>query len=158
MKIELKPATIQTVNNIKMFKCDMFDAEHRRQLRNAHRRLLVYGSAQNLGVEVGMAFDLNMNPLTKVIAGDETESFVSVPNQDVPYIVMHTHPANSILSGADLRQFAKQDNLVKAVIWLNRKSKQNFGNMSKTNFHLIRLILEKSLAEMLQMAFNDKHL
>lgn len=111
LKIELKPATIQTVNNIKMFKCDMFDAEHRRQLRNAHRRLLVYGSAQNLGVEVGMAFDLNMNPLTKVIAGDETESFVSVPNQDVPYIVMHTHPANSILSGADLRQFAKRDNL-----------------------------------------------
>ena len=62
-------------------------------------------------VEVGRAYDLNMKPLTKELTGAAERSTVSVPKQNVPYIVIHTHPDSNIFSQRDLSNFANNVNL-----------------------------------------------
>ena len=68
-------------------------------------------SKQPLGVEVGRAYDLNMKPLAKELTGAAERSTVSVPKQNVPYIVIHTHPDSNIFSQRDLSNFANNVNL-----------------------------------------------
>ena len=80
-------------------------------LENAHKRLLMTASKQPLGVEVGRAYDLNMKPLTKELTGAAERSTVSVPKQNVPYIVIHTNPDSNIFSQRDLSNFANNVNL-----------------------------------------------
>lgn len=109
--MEPKPVTMQSISNVKAFSCDTLDAAGQQQLKNAHKRLLMTASKQPLGVEVGRAYDLNMKPLTKELTGAAERSTVSVPKQNVPYIVIHTHPDSNIFSQRDLSNFANNVNL-----------------------------------------------
>lgn len=109
--MEPKPVTMQSISNVKAFSCDTLDAAGQQQLKNAHKRLLMTASKQPLGVEVGRAYDLNMKPLTKELTGAAERSRVSVPKQNVPYIVIHTHPDSNIFSQRDLSNFANNVNL-----------------------------------------------
>ena len=111
LNMEPKPVTMQSIANVKAFSCDTLDAAGQRQLQNAHKRLLMAASKQPLGVEVGRAYDLNMKPLTKELTGAAEHSTVSVPKQNVPYIVIHTHPDSNIFSQRDLSNFANNVNL-----------------------------------------------
>lgn len=109
--MEPKPVTMQSISNVKAFSCDTLDAAGQQQLKNAHKRLLMTASKHPLGVEVGRAYDLNMKPLTKELTGAAERSTVSVPKQNVPYIVIHTHPNSNIFSQRDLSNFANNVNL-----------------------------------------------
>ena len=111
LNMEPKPVTMQSISNVKSFSCDTLDAAGQQQLKNAHKRLLMTASKQPLGVEVGRAYDLNMKPLTKELTGAAERSTVSVPKQNVPYIVIHTHPDSNIFSQRDLSNFANNVNL-----------------------------------------------
>lgn len=111
LNMEPKPVTMQSISNVKAFSCDTLDASGQQQLKNAHKRLLMTASKQPLGVEVGRAYDLNMKPLTKELTGAAERSTVSVPKQNVPYIVIHTHPDSNIFSQRDLSNFANNVNL-----------------------------------------------
>ena len=111
LNMEPKPVTMQSISNVKAFSCDTLDAAGHQQLKNAHKRLLMTASKQPLGVEVGRAYDLNMKPLTKELTGAAERSTVSVPKQNVPYIVIHTHPDSNIFSQRDLSNFANNVNL-----------------------------------------------
>lgn len=111
LNMEPKPVTMQSISNVKAFSCDTLDADGQQQLKNAHKRLLMTASKQPLGVEVGRAYDLNMKPLTKELTGAAERSTVSVPKQNVPYIVIHTHPDSNIFSQRDLSNFANNVNL-----------------------------------------------
>lgn len=111
LNMEPKPVTMQSISNVKAFSCDTLDAAGQQQLKNAHKRLLMIASKQPLGVEVGRAYDLNMKPLTKELTGAAERSTVSVPKQNVPYIVIHTHPDSNIFSQRDLSNFANNVNL-----------------------------------------------
>lgn len=111
LNMEPKPVTMQSISNVKAFSCDTLDAAGQQQLKNAHKRLLMTASKQPLGVEVGRAYDLNMKPLTKELTGAAERSTVSVPKQNVPYIVIHTHPESNIFSQRDLSNFANNVNL-----------------------------------------------
>ena len=57
------------------------------------------------------AFDLNMKPLTQDVVGSAEGHSVKLPNFNVPYVVIHTHPACGIFSHGDLSSFAKNENL-----------------------------------------------
>ena len=111
LNMEPKPVTMQSISNVKAFSCDTLDATGQQQLKNAHKRLLMTASKQPLGAEVGRAYDLNMKPLTKELTGAAERSTVSVPKQNVPYIVIHTHPDSNIFSQRDLSNFANNVNL-----------------------------------------------
>ena len=111
LNMEPKPVTMQSISNVTAFSCDTLDAAGQQQLKNAHKRLLMTASKQPLGVEVGRAYDLNMKPLTKELTGAAERSTVSVPKQNVPYIVIHTHPDSNIFSQRDLSNFANNVNL-----------------------------------------------
>lgn len=63
------------------------------------------------GVEVGKAFDLNMKPLTQDVVGSAEGYSVKLPNFNVPYAVIHTHPACGVFSPGDLLSFVDNESL-----------------------------------------------
>lgn len=109
--MEPKPVTMQSISNVKSFNCETLDGAKQQQLQNAHKRLLMTAAKQPPGVEVGKAFDLNMKPLTQDVVGSAEGRSVKLPNFNVPYAVIHTHPACGIFSHGDLSSFAKSENL-----------------------------------------------
>lgn len=111
LHLEAKPVTMQSISNVKSFNCETLDGAKQRQLQNAHKRLLMTAAKQRPGVEVGRVFDTNMKPLTNDIEGKPDGHSVKLPDQNVPYIAIHTHPACGIFSHGDIFQFAQNDNL-----------------------------------------------
>lgn len=111
LNTKAKPVTMQSTANIKAFSCDTLDAAGQQQLKNAHKRLLMVASKQRENVEVGRVFDIKMKPMTKDIIGLSGGHSVQLPNPDVPYIAIHTHPACGNFSNGDLRQFVRNSNL-----------------------------------------------
>ena len=111
LHIEPQPVTMQSIGNVKPFVCEMLDSAGQRQLQNAHKRLLMAASKQPLGVEVGRLFDLHMRPLTQDVVGNPDGHTVKLPNPDVPYVAIHTHPACGIFSNGDLSSFTRNKNL-----------------------------------------------
>lgn len=111
--VQLAPeaVTIQSVARVRAFPCETLSPAQQRQLQDAHKRLLVAAAAQPLGVEVGQVLDLHMTPLTKYVAGSAEGHSVRLPDFQVPYIVIHTHPAGGIFSHGDLDSFVKSKNL-----------------------------------------------
>lgn len=87
----------------------MLHAAAQNRLKNAHKRLLIEGSVQPLGIEVGCVFDTNMKPLSKTIVG--IDGRIDLPNPDVPYVAVHTHPDCNILSPGDLKKFSDCRNM-----------------------------------------------
>ena len=111
LNTKAKPVTMQSIANVKAFSCDTLDAAGQQQLKNAHKRLLMVASKQPENIEVGRVFDIKMKPLTKDIIGLPDGHSVQLPNPDVPYIAIHTHPACGSFSNGDLRQFTRNANL-----------------------------------------------
>ena len=111
LNTKAKPVTMQSIANIKAFSYDTLDAAGQQQLKNAHKRLLMVASKQRENVEVGRVFDIKMKPMTKDIIGLSGGHSVQLPNPDVPYIAIHTHPACGNFSNGDLRQFVRNSNL-----------------------------------------------
>lgn len=111
LNMEPKPVTMQSISNVKSFNCETLDGAKQQQLQSAHKRLLMTAAKQPPGVEVGKAFDLNMKPLTQDVVGSAVGHSVKLPNFNVPYAVIHTHPACDIFSHGDLSSFAKNENL-----------------------------------------------
>lgn len=111
LNTKAKPVTMQSIANIKAFSCDTLDAAGQQQLKNAHKRLLMVALKQRENVEVGRVFDIKMKPMTKDIIGLSGGHSVQLPNPDVPYIAIHTHPACGNFSNGDLRQFVRNSNL-----------------------------------------------
>ena len=111
LNMEPKPVTMQSISNVKAFSCDTLDAAGQQQLKNAHKRLLMTASKQPLGVEVGKAFDLNMKPLTQDVVGSAEGHSVKLPNFNVPYAIIHTHPACGVFSPGDLLSFVDNESL-----------------------------------------------
>lgn len=111
LNMEPQPVTMQSIASVKPFVCETLDSTGQRQLQNAHKRLLMVASKQPENVEVGRVFDIKMKPLTKDIIGLPDGHSVQLPNPDVPYIAIHTHPVCGSFSNGDLRQFTRNANL-----------------------------------------------
>ena len=106
-----QPVTMKSISSVKPFACETLDSSGQRQLQNAHKRLLMTAAKQPSGVEVGRVFDLRMKPLTQDIVGTSGGHSVRLPDQNVSYIAIHTHPACGNFSNGDLRQFTQNQNL-----------------------------------------------
>ena len=111
LHIEPQPVTMQSIASINPFVCETLDSAGQRQLQNAHKRLLMTASKQPSGVEVGRVFDLHMKPLTQDIVGTSGGHSVRLPDQNVSYVAIHTHPACGNFSNGDLSNFANSSNL-----------------------------------------------
>ncbi len=111
LNMEPKPVTMQSISNIKAFSCETLDSAKQQQLQSAHKRLLMTAAKQPPGVEVGKAFDLNMKPLTQDVVGSAEGHSVKLPNFNVPYAVIHTHPACGVFSPGDLLSFVDNESL-----------------------------------------------
>ena len=111
LNMEPKPVTMQSIASVNAFSCETLDAAGQRQLQNAHKRLLMTASKQPTGVEVGRIFDLNMKPLSQDIIGSSNGHSVRLPDSDVPYVAIHTHPACGNFSNGDLYNFTRNQNL-----------------------------------------------
>lgn len=111
LHMEPQPVTMKSISNVKPFTCETLDSSGQRQLQNAHKRLLMTASKQPSGVEVGRVFDLHMKPLTQDIVGTSGGHSVRLPDQNVPYVAIHTHPACGNFSNGDLSNFANSSNL-----------------------------------------------
>ena len=111
LHMENKPVTLEAVNNVTEFACDTLDKTGQSQLQNAHKRLLAAASSKPLGVEVGRAYNLQMQPLTQMLTGPSTGGSILIPDFDEPYIAMHTHPDCNMFSSGDLLNFASRSNL-----------------------------------------------
>lgn len=109
--MEPKPVTMQSISNVKSFNCETLDGAKQQQLQSAHKRLLMTAAKQPPGVEVGKAFDLNMKPLTQDVVGSTEGHSVKLPNFNVPYAVIHTHPACGVFSPGDLLSFVDNESL-----------------------------------------------
>lgn len=112
MGLSLQPQTVtmESISRVKAFSCETLDAAGQERLKNMHKQLLLIARKQEPGIEVGRAFSLNMESLTGYIVGQEP-SHVYIPDQNVPYVAIHTHPSSSTFSPGDLFRFAKRDNL-----------------------------------------------
>ena len=111
LNMEPKPVTMQSISNVKAFNCETLDGAKQQQLQSAHKRLLMTAAKQPPGVEVGKAFDLNMKPLTQDVVGSAEGHSVKLPNFNVPYAVIHTHPACGVFSPGDLLSFVDNESL-----------------------------------------------
>lgn len=111
LHLKPQPVTMKSINSVKAFTCETLDNTGQRQLQNAHKRLLMTASKQPSGVEVGRVFDLYMKPLTQDIVGTSNGHSVRLPDQNVPYVAIHTHPACGNFSNGDLSNFANNSNL-----------------------------------------------
>ncbi len=111
LHMENKPVTLEAVNNVAEFACETLDKTGCSQLQNAHKRLLAAASSKPLGVEVGRAYNLQMQPLTQMLTGPSTGGSILIPDFDEPYIAMHTHPDCNLFSSGDLLNFASRSNL-----------------------------------------------
>ena len=111
LNMEPKPVTMQSISNVKSFNCETLDGAKQQQLQSAHKRLLMTAAKQPPGVEVGKAFNLNMKPLTQDVVGSAEGHSVKLPNFNVPYAVIHTHPACGVFSPGDLLSFVDNESL-----------------------------------------------
>ncbi len=111
LHMEPQPVTMKSISNVKPFACETLNSSGQRQLQNAHKHLLMTAFKQPSGVEVGRVFDLHMKPLTQDIIGTSGGHSVRLPDQNEPYVAIHTHPACGNFSNGDLSNFANDSNL-----------------------------------------------
>lgn len=110
IQIELLPITMQSIQNVKAFSSTLLSLEQQRQLKNAHKRLLVQLSKEPLGTEGFSIFDFDMQKLQEGI-GKQQGGFVQPPNMKTPHILTHTHPSGGSFTSSDLSAFCRRDNL-----------------------------------------------
>ena len=109
--LEPQPVTMESIRNVKAFRCETLDESGQARLKNRHKQLLMAAKGKKLGTEMAQEYRLDMNPLTGLITGPEQGGTVKLPDQNVPYVAIHTHPSCGIFSPADLSAFVKRENL-----------------------------------------------
>lgn len=103
--------TSERINNIKPIKLNSLSDENNQKLTDACKDLLLTMKDAPLGTEGLIAFDINMNEITRYSA-IKTDSSVKLMHFEKDYIIIHNHPDDLILSEGDIRQFLKNENLI----------------------------------------------
>ena len=111
LNMEPQPVTMKSISSVKAFTCETLDRSGQLRLQNAHKQLLIAAAKQPPGIEVGKVLDLNMKSLTDYVIGSDKGHSVQLPDFNVSYIVIHTHPACGVLSHGDLSNFVDCENL-----------------------------------------------
>ena len=109
--LKAQPVTMESISSVKAFRCRNLDKSGQERLKSRHKQLLMTARKLTPGTEAAQVFDLNMNPLTQQIIGKEAGNSVNIPDQNVPYVAIHTHPDCGIFSPGDLLEFARRKNL-----------------------------------------------
>ena len=109
-KLKYYSITDERINNIKPVKLALLSDENNQKLTNACKDLLSTMKDAPLGTEGLIAFDMNMNEITRYSAVEKSGS-VKLPNLNEESIIIHNHPDGLIFSEGDIRQFLKYENL-----------------------------------------------
>lgn len=109
-KSQYLPITEESIKRIKEFRCQTLDAAGQKALAQAHKSLLREAASYDTGIEAARCFRLDMQPIGVLLVGDGMAS-VKIPDHDIPYIAMHTHPSGLTFSPNDLAAFAKRKNM-----------------------------------------------
>ena len=107
-----QPVTKWSIRYLKSYFSGVLDINGVKKLKTAHQELLQAVMNEPLGTEYARAFDINMNPLGDYIKGLAGQNTVKIPMHNVPYIVIHNHPSDEMLSETDIREFLEKDNLI----------------------------------------------
>lgn len=99
-----------SIKRVKAFRCQTLDASGQKALAQAHVKLLKEAMGHDTGVEVAQCLRMDMQLIGSIIVGDGTAS-VKIPDHDIPYIAMHTHPSGLTFSPNDIAAFAKRKNM-----------------------------------------------
>ncbi len=102
--------TKESVERVTAFRCQILDEAGRTDLAQAHKNLLKEAMGHDTGVEVAQCLRMDMQILGSTIVGDGQAS-VRIPDHDIPYIAMHTHPSGLTFSPNDIAAFAKRKNM-----------------------------------------------
>lgn len=109
--LKVQPVTMESISSVKAFRCRNLDKSGQERLKSRHKQLLMTARKLTPGTEAAQVFDLNMNPLTQQIIGKEAGNSVNIPDQNVPYVAIHTHPDCGIFSPRDLLKFVTRENM-----------------------------------------------
>ena len=109
-KLKYYSITDERINNVKPVKLALLSDENNQKLTNACKDLLSTMRDAPLGTEGLIAFDMNMNEITRYSAVKKSGS-VKLPNVNEESIIIHNHPDGLIFSEGDIRQFLKYENL-----------------------------------------------
>lgn len=109
-KSQYLPITEESIKRIKEFRCQTLDAAGQKALAQAHKSLLREAASYDTGIEAARCFRLDMQPIGVLLVDDGMAS-VKIPDHDIPYIAMHTHPSGLTFSPNDLAAFAKRKNM-----------------------------------------------
>ena len=102
--------TDERINSIKPVKLALLSDENNQKLTNACKDLLLTMKDAPLGTEGLIAFDMNMNEITRYSA-IKADSSVKLINFEKNCIIIHNHPDNLIFSESDMMKFLKDENL-----------------------------------------------
>ena len=97
--------TDERINKIKPIKLEILSDENNQKLTDACKDLLSYMKDEKLGKEGLIAFDMNMNEITryKAIKNNGKVSLSNIGENDC--IVIHNHPSGLIFSEGDINRF-----------------------------------------------------
>lgn len=111
--INLEPLQITTdsLKNVRAFECQCLDSAGQRALKNAHKRLLTSIAGKPLGTEASATYSLDMRKLGGFV-GEDAAGRVKIPDADVPYIGLHTHPTGGTFTHTDIELFARRKNMM----------------------------------------------
>lgn len=104
------PVTEKSIKAVRPFVCRTLDEAGRQALARAHQELLRKAAAHPVGTEAARCYGMDMRPLGETIISGQ-KGRVRIPDQDVPYIAIHTHPSGMTFSPGDIRGFVTRENM-----------------------------------------------
>lgn len=104
------PVTEKSIKAVRPFVCRTLDEAGQQALARAHQELLRKAAAHPVGTEAARCYGMDMRPLGETIISGQ-KGRVRIPDQDVPYIAIHTHPSGVTFSPGDIRGFATRENM-----------------------------------------------
>lgn len=102
--------TDERINSIKPVKLALLSDENNQKLTNACKDLLLTMKDAPLGTEGLIAFDINMNEITRYSAVKKSGS-VKLPNLTKKSIIIHNHPDGLIFSEGDINKFIEHEEI-----------------------------------------------
>ena len=111
VSLEPLPITTESLKNVKAFKCQCLNGTGQKALFNAHKRLLTSVAGKPPGTEASATYDLSMRKLGGFV-GEDAAGRVRIPDADVPYIGIHSHPTGGTFTHADIELFARRKHMV----------------------------------------------
>lgn len=104
------PVTEKSIKAVRPFVCRTLDEAGQQALARAHQELLRKAAAHPVGTEAARCYGMDMRPLGETIISGQ-KGRVRIPDQDVPYIAIHTHPSGMTFSPGDIRGFVTRENM-----------------------------------------------